>query len=77
MGAARLLMSLARDGRAPARFASVDIGSGTPQNAHACVLAIGAALACTFAIGGQSGSNAFAACGTIGVLALVPIYAAV
>ena len=76
-GAARLLYAFSRDGRLPTIFARVHTASGTPATAFAVVLAVGAAGTIGFALGGISGTATFAACGTVAVLALIPIYGAV
>jgi hypothetical protein len=60
-----------------ARFARIDGASGTPVFAYLVVLALGAGLVLAFAVGRTSGTDTFAACGAIAVLALVLIYGAV
>ncbi len=76
-GASRLLFSSARDGVVPAPLGRVDAKSGTPVIAYVAVIAISAAIVTGFALARASGTDAFAACGTIGVLALLPIYGSV
>jgi len=75
--AARLAFVFARDARLPARLARIDGASGTPMFAFLVAIATGAVLVLAFAAGRSSGSDAFAACGTVAVLALVLIYGAV
>jgi amino acid transporter len=75
--AARLVMSLAQDGFLPANVARVDVASGTPAVAFLAVLGLSAGLDLAFAAGRGSGTDAFAAYGTVGVLALVAVYGAV
>lgn len=60
-------------------FASVALAgsSGTPVVAYLSVIAISVAIVTGFAVARTSGTDTFAACGTIGVLALVVIYASV
>lgn len=77
IAAARLLYGLAADARLPRVFARIDQRSGTPVAAFACVLAIAALAVVAFARGGTSGTGVFGACGTVAVLALVPIYGSV
>ena len=75
--AARLLYALARDARLPARLACVDATSGTPTFAFGSVIVASTIGCVAFERAGVSGTAAFGICGTIGVLALVPIYGAV
>lgn len=75
--ATRLLYALARDGRLPARLRSIDATSGTPIFAFGCVIVASVAACVAFARAGVSGTATFGICGTIAVLALVPIYGAV
>ena len=75
--AARLLFAFASDGHFTPRLARVDARSGTPSDAYLLVLAIGATLTIGFALVHVSGTDTFAACGTIAVLALILIYGAV
>ncbi len=75
--AARLLYALARDARLPARLATVDAASGTPTFAFGSLIVASVFGCVAFDRAGLSGTAAFGACGTIGVLALVPIYGAV
>jgi len=77
IGAARLLFTFAGDARVSGRFAVVDARSGTPAFAYLVVLAIGAAIVIGCALGGMSGTDAFAAAGTVAVLSLVLVYGAV
>lgn len=76
-GAARLLYAFAVDGRMPAMFGRVHRASGTPASAFLFVLAIGIALVVAFASARTSGTDTFAASGTVGVLALVLVYGSV
>jgi amino acid transporter len=76
-GAARLAFVFASDARLPKRWARIDGASGTPAFAYLAVLAIGAVLVVAFTIGRASGTDTFAACGTVAVLALVLIYGSV
>ena len=76
-GATRLLFSSALEGVLPAPLARVDAGSGTPAVAYLSVIAVSAVLVIGFALRHASGTDAFAACGTIGVLALLLIYGSV
>ncbi len=76
-GASRLLYALARDGRLHVRLGAVDGLSGTPTFAFGCVIVASIAACVAFARASVSGTAAFGICGTIGVLALVPIYGAV
>jgi amino acid transporter len=76
-GAARLAFVFGRDDQLPAHLARVDRSSGTPAFAYLVVLAIGATLVLAFAASGTSGTDTFAACGTVAVLALVLIYGVV
>jgi amino acid transporter len=76
-GAARLAFAFGSDARLPARFARVDGPSGTPAFAFLTVVVIATVLVVAFAVGRTSGTDTFAACGTVGVLALILIYGAV
>ena len=76
-GAARLAFVFGRDARLPERLGRVDDASGTPAFAYLVVLAISAVLVLAFAVGKTSGTDTFAACGTVAVLALVLIYGVV
>ena len=76
-GASRLLFSFASDAVLPERLGRVDTTSGTPVVAYLAVIAISIAVVAGFAFARASGTDAFAACGTIGVLALVLIYGSV
>ncbi len=76
-GAARLLFAFAEGGRIPRRFGAIHEPSGTPAFSFLCVLACGLALLAGFALSGGSGTAAFAAYGTIAILALILVYAAV
>ncbi len=74
---ARLLYAFAKDGRLDKRLAHVSGTSGTPTTAYTIVLVIGAITAAGFGIARISGTDTFAACGTIATLALILIYATV
>ena len=76
-GATRLVFSIANDTILPEPLARVDASSGTPVVAYLTVIAIGTAIVTGFALARASGTDAFAACGTIGVLALLLIYGSV
>lgn len=76
-GAARLLFAFAPDVRYLRRFGNIDDASGTPAVAFLVTIACAAVLAGAFARAGGSGTAAFAAYGTIAVLALVLVYGAV
>ncbi len=76
-GAARLLYALAQEKRIPKAFGSVDVSSATPLRAYLATMFVATALACIFAVGGFSGVDTFAACGVIGTLALLLVYACV
>lgn len=76
-GAARLLYAFALDGRVPARLGRVANASGTPAFAYLAVLATSFAIVLGFAAAGQRGTDTFAACGTVAVLALVLVYGSV
>jgi amino acid transporter len=76
-GAARLAFVFGRDARLPVRLAGIDSASGTPAFAYLLILVIATALVLAFAAGRSSGTDTFAACGTIAVLALVLVYGAV
>jgi len=76
-GAARLTFTFASDRRLPAALAAVDRGSGTPATAFLTVMALAAVAVLAFALAGASGTDAFAACGTVAVLALVLVYGTV
>lgn len=75
--AARLLYAFARDGALPKMLAHVDSRSGTPARSYLIVLAIGAVLAIGFALAKTTGTDTFAACGTMATLGLILIYGAV
>jgi amino acid transporter len=76
-GASRLVFSMANDAVLPERLGRVDATSGTPMAAYLTVIAISAVIVTGFALARASGTDAFAACGTIGVLALILIYGSV
>lgn len=76
-GAARLVYALARDGRLPAFCARVDRGSGTPAAAYLVVLGACVAIVVVFAAARTSAGDAYAASGSVAVLALVLVYGAV
>jgi len=76
-GAGRLLYALARDARVPSAFGRVHAPSGTPAIAFLFTIAISTVVVAGFALAHASGIDAFAACGTIAVLALVLVYGAV
>jgi amino acid transporter len=76
-GAARLAIGFSEVGPFPRVFGSVDARSGTPVVAYLTTLAIGALGCVAFALAHASGTDTFAACGTIATLALVAIYGAV
>jgi len=76
-GSARLLFGLASDAYLPAGFARIGPRSGTPSFAFGVTLALGAAIVCACAAAQLAGTAVFGACGTIAVLALVPIYGTV
>ena len=75
--AARLLYAFATDGRFHERLGRIDDASGTPTFAYLVVIAIGTVVAIGFAAARTSGTDTFAACGTMATLALILIYAAV
>ncbi|GAC1427537.1 MAG: amino acid permease [Candidatus Velthaea sp.] len=75
--AARLTFTFAEDARLPDALGRVDRASGTPVAAYLSILAIGTVIVIAFAIGKTSGTDTFAACGTIAVLALLLVYGAV
>jgi len=75
--AARLLYAFATDGRFHERLARIDNASGTPAFAYLVVIGIGTLVAGGFAVAHTSGTDTFAACGTMATLALILIYAAV
>ncbi|GAC1659828.1 MAG: amino acid permease [Vulcanimicrobiaceae bacterium] len=76
-GAARLLYSFALESRLPATFSRIQEPSGTPAFAFLFVLAIDIMLVLLFSLARQSGTDTFAACGTVAILALILVYAAV
>jgi amino acid transporter len=76
-GAARVAIGFAESGPLPRVLARVHARSGTPEIAFLTTLALGAIGCGAFAFARASGTDAFAACGTIATLALVAIYAAV
>jgi amino acid transporter len=76
-GAARLAFVFGRDARLPERLGRVDDASGTPVFAYLVVLAVATVLVLAFVAGKTSGTDTFAACGTVAVLALVLIYGVV
>jgi amino acid transporter len=76
-GAARLAMSFANERRLPRILARIDVASGTPVTAFLMTLGLSAAIDTAFAAARAEGTATFAACGTVAVLALVVIYAAV
>lgn len=76
-GAARLLYAFALEGRVPARFGRIQRASGTPAFAYLAVLGTSFVIVAAFAAGGQRGTDAFAACGTVAVLALILVYGSV
>jgi amino acid transporter len=75
--AARLLFSFAQERRLLSVFGRIHPPSGTPAFAFLCVIGIAGLLTIGFAATGGSGTAAFAAYGTIAVLALVLVYGAV
>jgi amino acid transporter len=76
-GASRLVFSFASDAVLPEPLGRVGATSGTPAVAYLTVIAISVAIVSGFALARSSGTDAFAACGTIGVLALLLIYGSV
>lgn len=76
-GAARLLFSFGTSGQLSRRFARVDAPSGTPLAAYFSVILVGCVVVFAMQFVHMSGTDAFAACGTIGVLALVLVYGSV
>jgi amino acid transporter len=76
-GAARLAYVFGSDARLSERFGRIDGASGTPAFAFLAVLSVSVIIVLGFAAGRSSGTDAFAACGTVAVLALVLIYGAV
>lgn len=76
VGAARLLMALARDGLAPAPLARLSPTRGTPATATVVVVvAMYVVLALAWFAFGGTPSGLFAASGTIGTLILLMAYA--
>ncbi|GAC1507128.1 MAG: hypothetical protein NVS1B14_12160 [Vulcanimicrobiaceae bacterium] len=61
----------------PATFSRIQEPSGTPAFAFLFVLAIDIMLVLLFSLARQSGTDTFAACGTVAILALILVYAAV
>jgi len=76
-GASRLAFSFANDAVLPGPLGRVHAASGTPAVAYLTVIGISIAIVSGFAFARTSGTDTFAACGTIGVLALVLIYGSV
>ncbi|GAC1406529.1 MAG: APC family permease [Candidatus Velthaea sp.] len=75
--AARLAFAFAEDGRLPRTLARIHDTSGTPVPAYLTILAISSAVVAAFTAGRTSGTDTFAACGTVAVLALLLVYGAV
>ena len=76
-GAARLLFSFGRSGELLPLFSRVDEASGTPVIAYLTIIGISALVVVAMQGLDLSGTDLFAACGTIAVLALVIVYGAV
>jgi amino acid transporter len=76
-GASRLVFSFANDAVLPGALGRVSARSGTPAVGYLTVVVISIAIVSGFAIARTSGTDTFAACGTIAVLALVLIYGSV
>jgi amino acid transporter len=76
-GASRLIYSMATDAVLPEPLGRVAATSGTPVVAYLTVIVVSTVIVSGFALAHASGTDTFAACGTIGVLALVLIYGSV
>ena len=75
--AARLFLTLAATNHAPRVLARIEAASGTPVSAYLFTIALGLAIMLGFAVAHVSGTDTFAACGTIAVLALLLVYGSV
>lgn len=74
VASSRLLYALGRDGFGPAALGRTHPKHGSPYIANAVVVV--AAIVIMLALSGQTGFNAFAWAGTVGVLALLLVYMA-
>jgi amino acid transporter len=72
--AARLLLTLGRDGMLPAALGRVDDRHGVPRNALSLTVGIVVVAVIGFAFGGITGTTVFGYLGTIGVLSLLLVY---
>jgi amino acid transporter len=72
--AARMLLTLGRDGLLPSALARVDERHGSPTNAISLGVAVIVVAVVGFALAGTQGSAVFGYLGTVGVLSLLLVY---